>query len=167
MDNNDIKRALLIILDGVGIGPNSENNGWSLANTPNIDLLLNDYPSTSIEASGRSVGLPDGQMGNSEVGQLNIGAGRVVFQDLLRINNAIKEGTFDPNNVLRNAFVEAKDKGVDVHFIGLLSDGGVHSSHCCLCCTVWAAGRRSLRARSSRMRMSSSRTCSMGCRCKP
>ena len=76
MANNDINRALLIVLDGVGIGPKDDNDGWSLANTPNIDLFLNNYPSTTIEASGESVGLPNGQMGNSEVGHMIIEIGR-------------------------------------------------------------------------------------------
>ena len=89
MANNDINRALLIVLDGVGIGPEGDNNGWSLANTPNIDLFLNDYPSAIIEASGESVGLPKGQMGNSEVGHTIIGSGTIFKQDLVIINEAI------------------------------------------------------------------------------
>ena len=83
MTKNDVNRALLIVLDGVGIGPKGDNNGWSLADTPNIDLLLKDYPSTAIQASGQSVGLPDGQMGNSEVGHMIIGSGKIFKQDLV------------------------------------------------------------------------------------
>ena len=102
MNNNDIKRTLLIILDGVGIGPDSKNNGWALANTPNIDLLLKDYPSTAIEASGQSVGLPDGQMGNSEVGHMIIGSGTVFKQDLVIINEAIADKLFSLTLFLLN-----------------------------------------------------------------
>ena len=85
MTAENITRALLNVLAGVGIGPNNDNSGWSLANTPNIDLLIKDYPSTSIEASGESVGLPDGQMGNSEVGHMIIGSGTILKQDLVII----------------------------------------------------------------------------------
>ena len=127
MNNNDIKRALLIILDGVGIGPDSKNNGWALANTPNIDLLLKDYPSTSIEASGQSVGLPDGQMGNSEVGHMIMGSGTVFKQDLVIINEAISDSTFFKNEAILNAISSAKNNKSDLHFLGLVSFGGVHS----------------------------------------
>ena len=122
------KKTVLMILDGWGHGSGNSSDAIASAHTPFVDSLYKSYPNAELRTDGENVGLPHGQMGNSEVGHLNIGAGRVVYQDLLRINNAIKEGTFDPNNVLRDAFVAAKDKGTDVHFIGLLSDGGVHSS---------------------------------------
>lgn len=120
-------RALLIILDGVGIGPNNDNSGWSLANTPNIDLLLKDYPSTSIEASGKSVGLPDGQMGNSEVGHMIIGSGTIFKQDLVIINEAIENGSFYSNEALLNSILTVKNTDNDLHLLGLISPGGVHS----------------------------------------
>ena len=88
--NDDIRRAMLIILDGVGLGETKENSGLSLANTPNLDALLNDYPMSKIDASGKSVGLPPGQMGNSEVGHMVIGCGQVFKQDLVVINESIK-----------------------------------------------------------------------------
>ena len=91
MANNDINRALLVVLDGVGVAPSGDNNGWSLADTPNIDLLFKDYPSTTIQASGESVGLPEGQMGNSEVGHMIIGSGTIFKQDLVIINESINE----------------------------------------------------------------------------
>ena len=97
MIENDINRALLIILDGVGVGPKTENNGCTLAHTPNIDLLLNDYPSTTIQASGQSVGLPSGQMGNSEVGHMVLGSGSIFKQDLVIINEAISNSKFIRN----------------------------------------------------------------------
>ena len=102
MNNKDINRALLIILDGVGIGPDSENNGWAISNTPNIDLLLNYYPSTTIQASGESVGLPDGQMGNSEVGHMILGSGKIFKQDLVIINEAISDSSFFKNEAILN-----------------------------------------------------------------
>jgi 2,3-bisphosphoglycerate-independent phosphoglycerate mutase len=122
------KKTVLMILDGWGHGSGNASDAIANAKTPFVDGLYQKYPNSELRTDGENVGLPDGQMGNSEVGHLNIGAGRVVFQDLLRINNAIKEGTFDPNRILRDAFIAAKEKGSDVHFIGLLSDGGVHSS---------------------------------------
>lgn len=122
------KKTVLMILDGWGHGSGNASDAIANAKTPFVDGLYQKYPNSELRTDGESVGLPDGQMGNSEVGHLNIGAGRVVFQDLLRINNAIKEGTFDPKRILRDALIAAKEKGSDVHFIGLLSDGGVHSS---------------------------------------
>src|SRR5690606_18280680 len=97
------------------------------ANTPFIDSLYGRYPNSKLEASGLAVGLPAGQMGNSEVGHMNIGAGRVVYQDLVRVNKAVEEKELDNNKVLLDAFAYAKTNGKKVHFIGLLSDGGVHS----------------------------------------
>ena len=127
MENSKIKRALLIILDGVGIGPSGDNNGWTLADTPNIDLLLKDYPSTAIEASGENVGLPKYQMGNSEVGHMIIGSGTVFKQDLVIINEAIEDSSFFSNEAILNAIFSAKENNSSLHLLGLASPGGVHS----------------------------------------
>jgi 2,3-bisphosphoglycerate-independent phosphoglycerate mutase len=121
------KKVLLMILDGWGIGDGTKSDVISSTGTPNIDELKKVYPSSFLLASGENVGLPDGQMGNSEVGHLNIGAGRIVYQDLVKINKACRTGEIRSNPVLREAFTYARDKGVKVHFMGLLSDGGVHS----------------------------------------
>lgn len=121
------RKALLMILDGWGCGNGSEADVISRASTPRIDELTAKYPHSQLLASGEDVGLPEGQMGNSEVGHLNIGAGRVVYQDLVKINKAIKTGDIKSNNVLREAFMHARENGSSVHFLGLLSDGGVHS----------------------------------------
>lgn len=118
----------LIILDGWGIGDKSKSDAIYNANTPFMDSLQANYPHASLGTSGEDVGLPDGQMGNSEVGHLNIGAGRIVYQELTRINKAIKEGEFFDNRVLNEAFDTAKSRGTKLHFIGLVSEGGVHSS---------------------------------------
>ena len=127
MENSKIKRALLIILDGVGIGPSGNNNGWTLADTPNIDLLLKDYPSTAIEASGENVGLPKCQMGNSEVGHMIIGSGKIFKQDLVIINEAIEDSSFFSNEAILNAIFSAKENNSSLHLLGLASPGGVHS----------------------------------------
>ena len=127
MENSKIKRALLIILDGVGIGPSGDNNGWTLADTPNIDLLLKDYPSTAIEASGENVGLPKYQMGNSEVGHMIIGSGKIFKQDLVIINEAIEDSSFFSNEAILNAIFSAKENNSSLHLLGLASPGGVHS----------------------------------------
>lgn len=116
-----------MILDGWGIGDGSGSDVISTTGTPNIDELKKIYPSSSLLTSGEDVGLPEGQMGNSEVGHLNIGAGRVVYQDLVKINKACRTGEIRSNEALRQAFSYARDKQVRVHFMGLLSDGGVHS----------------------------------------
>ncbi|WP_343634558.1 2,3-bisphosphoglycerate-independent phosphoglycerate mutase [Fluviicola sp.] len=118
----------LIILDGWGLGDQSKADAIFNANTPVMDSLLEKYPHSTLIASGEAVGLPDGQMGNSEVGHLNIGAGRIVYQELTRINKSIREGAFFKNPVLTDCFEKAKKNGTAVHFIGLVSDGGVHSS---------------------------------------
>jgi 2,3-bisphosphoglycerate-independent phosphoglycerate mutase len=118
----------LIILDGWGIGDKSKSDAIYNANTPFMDSLQANYPHASLGTSGEDVGLPDGQMGNSEVGHLNIGAGRIVYQELTRINKAIKEGEFFKNRILNEAFYMAKSRGSKLHFIGLVSEGGVHSS---------------------------------------
>src|SRR6516164_5950282 len=123
--------VMLIIRDGWGINPgghdNREQNGDAtlLASTPFHDQLYRDYPSSTLSASGMDVGLPEGQMGNSEVGHLNLGAGRIVYQDLTRINKAIIDGELKTNPVLQEAF--SKARGHRLHFLGLVSDGGVHS----------------------------------------
>ena len=113
----------LVILDGWGCAPAGPGNAVSLADTPNFDRLWAEYPHTTLEASGKAVGLPPGQMGNSEVGHLTIGSGRVLDQDLQRINRAIEDGSFFENPALKAAFA----KGGDVHLLGLVSHGGVHS----------------------------------------
>jgi len=114
-------------MDGWADGPASPGNAISLAKTPNFDVFLNRYPHTELGASGTDVGLPAGQMGNSEVGHLNIGAGRVVYQDLTRITKAIEDGSFFNNPVLKQAMAEGAKTGRRLHLMGLLSDGGVHS----------------------------------------
>ncbi len=118
----------LIILDGWGIGDKSKSDAIYNANTPVMDRLLANYPSATLLTSGEDVGLPDGQMGNSEVGHLNIGAGRIVYQELTRINKSIREKTFFEEKALLNAFKIANENKVNVHLIGLVSKGGVHSS---------------------------------------
>src|SRR5260221_9959151 len=121
------KPLVLIILDGWGYAPPSKANAISLARKPNYDRLLAEYPNTLIHTSGRSVGLPDGQMGNSEVGHLNIGAGRVVYMDIPKIDLMIETGDFFSNPVLLDAVKNARGSGRRLHICGLLSDGGVHS----------------------------------------
>lgn len=122
------KKALLIILDGYGIGDHQKDDAIFNTPTPFIDSLVAEYPHSRLQASGENVGLPDGQMGNSEVGHLNIGAGRVVYQDLVKINRAIADGSFKENPEIKSAFEYAKRHGVPIHFMGLTSAGGVHSS---------------------------------------
>lgn len=121
------KPVMLIVMDGFGCSNKDEGNAVKLAKTPNIDLLMKEYPTSHLKASGLDVGLPDGQMGNSEVGHLNIGAGRIVFQSLSRINVAIKDGSFFENEAYLNAINNVNEKDSTLHIFGLLSDGGVHS----------------------------------------
>ncbi|MBC7923364.1 MAG: 2,3-bisphosphoglycerate-independent phosphoglycerate mutase [Ferruginibacter sp.] len=121
------KKVILLILDGWGIATKPEVSAVDQANTPFVDSLYPQYPHSKLEASGLAVGLPAGQMGNSEVGHMNIGAGRVVYQDLVKLNLAVEKGTLGKEKTLRNAFAYAKRGKHKVHFIGLLSDGGVHS----------------------------------------
>ena len=121
------KPVMLMILDGFGLAPKSEGNAVEAANKPNFDRLMEKYPSTQLQASGLHVGLPDGQMGNSEVGHLNIGAGRIIYQELTRITKEIKEGGFFKNEALTLAVNNAKENNSALHLMGLLSDGGVHS----------------------------------------
>jgi 2,3-bisphosphoglycerate-independent phosphoglycerate mutase len=117
----------LVVLDGWGLAPPGPGNAVSLADTPNFDRLWNEYPHTTLDASGQSVGLPDGQMGNSEVGHLNLGAGAIVKQDLVRIDDAIADGSFFENEALRGACAAGRSAG-RLHLLGLVSDGAVHSS---------------------------------------
>ena len=117
----------LIIMDGFGIAPPADDNAVTLANTPVLDGLLRDYAHTTLSASGLDVGLPAGQMGNSEVGHTNIGGGRVVFQDLPRISRAIEDGSFFQNEAYNKAMDNCLQNGSSLHLYGLLSDGGVHS----------------------------------------
>ena len=121
------KRAALIIMDGYGIAPPTDGNAIAQAKKPNLDALFSMYPHSQLQASGLDVGLPEGQMGNSEVGHTNIGAGRVVFQILPKISKEIKEGSFFQNPVYLKAISDAKEQGKALHVLGLLSDGGVHS----------------------------------------
>jgi 2,3-bisphosphoglycerate-independent phosphoglycerate mutase len=123
------KKVILLILDGWGIGNKSKSDVIYNANTPYIDSLYKNYPHSQLQTSGNNVGLPEGQMGNSEVGHLNIGAGRVVYQDLVRINKAVEDSSIASNEALVNAFNYAKENNKAVHFIGLVSNGGVHSSN--------------------------------------
>ncbi len=122
------KKALLIILDGWGIGNHTKSDVIYSTPTPYWDSLLASYPHSQLQASGENVGLPDGQMGNSEVGHLNIGAGRVLYQDLVKINKAIKDGSILENPEIKSAFSYAQKTGKGMHFMGLTSTGGVHSS---------------------------------------
>ena len=121
-------KALLIILDGYGLGNHGKEDVIYNTPTPFMDSLMANYPHSKLQASGEDVGLPAGQMGNSEVGHLNIGAGRVVYQDLVKINRAIADGSFSSNPEIRDAFSYAKNHNVPIHFMGLASAGGVHSS---------------------------------------
>ena len=121
------KKAVLIILDGYGIAAPSEGNAISCARKPNLDRLFSENPTSQLSASGLDVGLPEGQMGNSEVGHTNIGAGRVVFQILPKMSQEIKNGKFFENPVYIKAMDDAKANGKALHIMGLLSTGGVHS----------------------------------------
>ena len=118
---------LLIILDGWGVGPLTDSNAIHVASTPNLDRWQKEYPYTTLLAHNGSVGLPEGQMGNSEVGHLNIGAGRIVYQDFSRINRAVENGEFFNNDVLLRSFQKTKANNGALHLLGLVSDGGVHS----------------------------------------
>ena len=114
-------------MDGWGEGAKNSSNAIYSAHTPFVDTLYNIYPHSHLFTSGENVGLPDGQMGNSEVGHLNIGAGRIVYQDLVKINVAIKDGSFHKHSVILEAMNYAKQNGKKLHLMGLVSDGGVHS----------------------------------------
>ncbi|MGL5821523.1 MAG: 2,3-bisphosphoglycerate-independent phosphoglycerate mutase [Sarcina sp.] len=121
------KPVMLMILDGMGCTEAGDGNAVAAANTPNLDRLKNKYPVSKLYASGMQVGLPDGQMGNSEVGHLNIGTGRIIYQELTRITKAIADGDFFANEALVNAVKNAKENNTALHLMGLLSNGGVHS----------------------------------------
>ena len=121
------KKSILLILDGWGYGNHDQSDAISKAETPFFDSLINTYPNSKLEASGEAVGLPAGQMGNSEVGHMNLGAGRTVYQELGRINKAVADNELVNNPILKNAFEYASKNNKQVHFIGLVSNGGVHS----------------------------------------
>ena len=121
------QRAILIILDGLGVNDEGEHNGITQAYTPVLDEHFANYPYTTLEASGAAVGLPDDQMGNSEVGHMTMGCGNIIHQDLVLINDAIHNGSFFKNDVLVRALTAAKQKSRPIHLLGLVSDGGVHS----------------------------------------
>ncbi|MCK4810947.1 MAG: 2,3-bisphosphoglycerate-independent phosphoglycerate mutase, partial [Methanosarcinales archaeon] len=121
------KMLMLIILDGFGLSESREGNAIAHAKTPNLDALCERCPTCTLQASGEAVGLPAGQMGNSEVGHLNIGAGRVVYQDLTRISKAVSDKTFFENPVFQKAIEHVKTNDSCIHLMGLVSDGGVHS----------------------------------------
>lgn len=145
------KPVVLIIRDGWGVNPGGkataekDGNATLLADTPFHDEMLEKYPKGFVSASGLDVGLPEGQMGNSEVGHLNLGAGRIVYQDLTRINKAIEDGSLAQNETFREALKGAKKKGKRLHFIGLVSDGGVHSHQNHLCSMVEMAAKEGVR----------------------
>lgn len=142
MSAKEPSTVCLIVLDGWGIAPTGPGNAVTLADTPNLDRLFREFPHTELKASGEAVGLPPGQMGNSEVGHLNLGAGRVVYQDLTRINLAIDDGSFFENTELKKAFTHSRDRDSSVHLLGLLSDGGVHSDIGHLKALIELAGRQ-------------------------
>ncbi|HWG57318.1 MAG TPA: 2,3-bisphosphoglycerate-independent phosphoglycerate mutase [Gaiellaceae bacterium] len=127
MPDGGFPLVTLVVLDGWGCAPPGPGNAVELARTPVFDRLWREFPHGHLDASGEAVGLPPGQMGNSEVGHLTIGSGRVLFQDLQRVNVAIRDGSFFENAVLRGAFERARARGGDVHLLGLVSYGGVHS----------------------------------------
>src|SRR4029078_1673009 len=120
------KKVILIIMDGWGLGKIKSSDAIQNADVPFVSSLYSKYPNTTLVTCGEAVGLPAGQMGNSEVGHLNIGAGRIVYQELERINVAIRSGEFQKNKVLLNTLDIAKNNGKALHLIGLVSDGGVH-----------------------------------------
>ena len=121
------KPTVLMILDGYGLNAKAEANAIAEAKTPVMDKLMSEYPFVEGEASGLAVGLPDGQMGNSEVGHTNMGAGRIVYQQLVKISKSIKDGDFFENKALVAAMENCKKNGSALHLMGLLSPGGVHS----------------------------------------
>lgn len=140
------KKLALIILDGWGKGDHSKADAIFNAKTPFIDSLLKKYPNSELKTSGKDVGLPAGQMGNSEVGHLNIGAGRVVYQDLVRINKAIEDGSFAKNKTLNQALAYAVENNRALHLMGLVSDGGVHSSQEHLHALCEIAGKKGVKS---------------------
>ena len=141
---NSKRPTVLLILDGFGLTERSEHNAIALADTPVLDRLMKECPFVKGYASGSAVGLPDGQMGSSEVGHLNIGAGRIVYQDLSRITREIEDGRFFENEALLKAVNNAKEKGTSLHLYGLVSDGGVHSHNTHLYALLELAKRHGL-----------------------
>ena len=127
-DDGHARKALLIVLDGWGIGDNGLGDVIARTSTPYMDYLKANYPNTELQASGEYVGLPDGQMGNSETGHLNIGAGRIVYQDLVKINHACADNSILENPEIKSAYSYAKASGKNLHLMGLTSTGGVHAS---------------------------------------
>ena len=121
------KKVILVIMDGWGLGKKKSSDAIQNARVPFVSSLYDQYPHTTLVTCGEAVGLPDGQMGNSEVGHLNLGAGRIVYQELQRINVAIRDGSFQQNKTLLATIREAKQNGKPLHLLGLVSDGGVHS----------------------------------------
>jgi len=121
------RKAFLIILDGWGLGPKPEADAIRRAHTPCFDQLMAEQPHSTLITYGEKVGLPKGQTGNSEVGHLNIGSGRIVYQELTRIDKAIEDGSLEKKPLLQKAFAIAREKNKPLHFMGLVSDGGVHS----------------------------------------
>ena len=121
------KLVMLAILDGWGINEREDGNAVKLAKTPNLDAIMKQYPHTVMHTSGLNVGLPDGQMGTSEVGHMNIGAGRIVYQDLAKITKSIQDGDFFENEAFLKAIDNCKKHNSDMHLMGLTSDGGVHT----------------------------------------
>src|SRR5687768_16118066 len=121
------KKVILIIMDGWGLGKVKNADAIQAARTPFVSALYQQYPNTTLTTCGEAVGLPEGQMGNSEVGHLNIGAGRIVYQELQRINVAIREGQFASNKILQDTLQYVQKTGKALHLMGLVSDGGVHS----------------------------------------
>ena len=143
MTSDSTSKCALIILDGWGIGNNDDSNAIAAAKTPCMDELLKREPNATLRTDGEHVGLPSGQMGNSEVGHMNIGAGRIVYQDLLRIDRAVADRSFQEEDVLKQAFETARMPGVHLHFMGLVSKGGVHSQQehlIALCHAAQSAG---------------------------
>jgi 2,3-bisphosphoglycerate-independent phosphoglycerate mutase len=143
---SDQRPLVLIVLDGWGVNARREGNAIAQASTPNMDALVRSYPSTQISISGLDVGLPEGQMGNSEVGHMHLGAGRVVFQDLTLIHRAIEDGSFFSNPVLRGAMGAVKKSGGRLHLTGLLGGGGVHSHQRHLDALIELASKEKLKA---------------------
>ncbi len=139
-----MNKHLLLILDGYGIAEDPSVSAIDAARKPFLDSLFEQYPHSTLEASGRAVGLPHGQMGNSEVGHMNLGAGRIVDQDITRIDKAIEDGSFFENDVLRGAIAHARENGTNIHLMGLVSDGGVHSHIDHLFACIELARRRGL-----------------------
>ena len=147
MSTSGYPLVTLVILDGWGIAPPGPGNAVELARTPVFDGLVARYPSTQLRASGPAVGLPEGQMGNSEVGHLTIGSGRILLQDLVRVTGAVEDGSFFDNEALVGAFGRAKERGGDVHLLGLVSRGGVHSHIDHLRALLDLAGRTGMQER--------------------